>query len=67
MAIARKLEVYGAESQRAFLQKFGISLRLQNLITQNPELSGALINQYKYLVDTMGDLFKVLSIYSTND
>jgi hypothetical protein len=67
VAIARKLEVYGAECQRAFLQKFGISLRLQNLITQNPQLSGALINQYKYLVDTMGDLFKVLSIYSTND
>lgn len=48
------------QSQKEFLESYGISLRLQQLISQNPELALILRNQYQRLVEDMGALFKVL-------
>jgi SAM-dependent MidA family methyltransferase len=62
LASAKKLSVNGSENQRNFLQKMGISLRLANLIVKNPTLAKPLTNQHDYLINTMGNLFRVLDI-----
>jgi len=50
------------QSQKDFLESYGISLRLQQLISYNPELAKTLNNQYSRLVEDMGELFKVLML-----
>lgn len=50
------------QTQKDFLEYYGISLRLQQLISNNPELTFILRNQYNRLVRDMGSLFKVLTL-----
>ncbi|AVP87492.1 hypothetical protein phytr_5470 [Candidatus Phycorickettsia trachydisci] len=53
---------YTVHSQKDFLESYGISLRLQQLLSHNPELSNILHNQYNRLIKDMGELFKVLTL-----
>jgi len=59
--IAQNQEIsYKVQSQKDFLESYGISSRLQQLISHNPKLTKILHNQYNRLVEDMGELFKVL-------
>lgn len=48
------------QTQKEFLESHGIFVRLQQLISHNPELDIILTNQYNRLIGDMGSLFKVL-------
>ncbi|MDX2049628.1 MAG: SAM-dependent methyltransferase [Rickettsiaceae bacterium] len=53
-------------SQRDFLLKHGMEIRLKDLAKKNPEYKDVLENQFSRLTDkgSMGGLFKVLEVYS---
>ena len=53
---------FAISSQEQFLHRFGINHRAKNLALASPYLADVILEQYKYLVNNMGQLFLVLEI-----
>lgn len=53
---------FAIKSQEQFLHQFGIDHRAENLALASPQLADVILEQYKYLVNNMGQLFLVLEV-----
>ena len=53
---------FAIKSQEQFLHQFGINHRVEKLALSNPQLTDVIVEQYKYLVSKMGQLFLVLEV-----